>query len=145
MKRVLTLSALCLLLTPAAAAPGGTQLKIGIDNLRNTRGMLQLCLSSAATAYPDCKPGTPGRRLSVPATQAGSIVFDGLAPGTYALSVLHDENGNGRMETTLGAPREGFGFSMNPPVGFGAPAFRRVSFQVGGTVTRQSVRMRYLL
>jgi len=41
-------------------------------------------------------------------------LFPGVAPGRYAVSVFHDENSNGKMDTNfIGIPREGVGASNN--------------------------------
>jgi uncharacterized protein (DUF2141 family) len=38
--------------------------------------------------------------------------FPGVAPNTYAVSVFHDENSNGKLDTNfMGIPREGVGAS----------------------------------
>ncbi len=69
----------------------------------------------------------------------------GVAPGIYALSVIHDENNDGRLNRFMAIPREGFGFSRNPRIRMGPPRFDEVRFQVSGGVVRQAVQMRYLL
>ena len=80
----------------------------------------------------------------MPATQ-NVVKFEGLAPGDYAAAIIHDENGNAKLDTLMGIPREGFGFSRNPAIGFGPPNFDAARFAVGGHATAQQVRMRYLL
>ena len=70
---------------------------------------------------------------------------DGLASGAYAVSLFHDENGNGRLDTILGIPREGFGFSRNPPIRFGPPRFDAARFAVTSGEAAQQVRLKYLL
>ena len=42
--------------------------------------------------------------------------IENLTYGTYAISVLDDENSNLEMDMILGIPKEGFGFSKNPRV-----------------------------
>jgi uncharacterized protein (DUF2141 family) len=70
-------------------------------------------------------------------------VFEGLKPGTYAVSVLHDENANGRLETNfLGIPREGAGISNNASPEFSAPRFNDAAFQLKAD-TVQDIRMGY--
>jgi uncharacterized protein (DUF2141 family) len=125
------------------AAPGA-RLEIRIDNLRNSAGSIRACLAPAAAAFPDCSTAH-GRALSVGAGAGGVLVFENLPHGRYAIAVLHDENGNRKLDTLLGVPREGFGFSRNPAVGFGPPSFSRASFEVAGSQSAQRVRMRYLL
>lgn len=66
---------------------------------------------------------------AVPAAEAeeGKLTcrFPDLGPGRYAISVRHDVNDNGKLDTTLvGFPKEPFGFSRNAPLRtFGPPKF----------------------
>ena len=47
-----------------------------------------------------------------------------LPPGTYALGVLHDEDGNREMKTGfLGRPKEGYGASRDARGKMGPPKF----------------------
>ncbi len=84
-------------------------------------------------------------RRSVAAGQAGHIMLPSVAPGTYALSVIHDEDSNGRLNRFLAIPREGFGFSRNPRIRMGPPRFEDVRFEVNTGEVRQDVRILYLL
>jgi uncharacterized protein (DUF2141 family) len=68
-----------------------------------------------------------------------------VPPGRWALSLVHDENANGRLDTFLGIPREGFGFSRNPRIRFGAPGFDDVAFAVGAAPAAMTVEMKYML
>jgi uncharacterized protein (DUF2141 family) len=136
------------LLLPAAPAsadpPEGGAVTLNFENVRNARGMLRVCLTTNPRAFPDCSRDSHARTLSVPAT-ATSARFEGLAAGTYAVSLIHDENGNGRMDMALVMPREGFGFSRNPRIGMGPPRFDAAAFAVGTAPVSQTVRVRYML
>lgn len=79
----------------------------------------------------------------MPAPEAARITL-ATQSGDYALALVHDENGNGRMDTFLGMPREGFGFSRDAPVRFGPPRFEDARFALEGSQTLV-VTMRYLL
>ena len=83
--------------------------------------------------------------LAAPAAPEVRLVVEGLAPGSYAVSVIHDENGNRRLDKNfVGIPTEGVGFSHNPRVTFGPPAFARASFDATREAT-QTIRMKYFL
>ena len=131
-----------LLLLPAFAP--AAELEVAVERLRNARGDLHLCLTREPAHFPDCKGDPRSVSRTVPASTR-SIRITGLAPGGYALSILHDENRNRKLDTTLMIPREGFGFSRNPVVRFGAPKFRQVRIDLPAGFTRQTVRMQYLL
>ena len=136
--------ALLPLLLPIAGSPPAASLEVTIERLRNARGDLHLCLTRDPAHFPDCK-GDPRAVARTISASTRSIRFDGLAPGGYALSILHDENRNRKLDTTLMIPREGFGFSRNPVVRFGAPKFRQVRIDLPPGFSRQTVRMQYLL
>ncbi len=128
------------LLLPAAS----TELEVRLEQVRNERGSVHLCLTRNPAHFPDCGKDPAALKRSV---RAGvkAVRFTGVGPGQYALAVLHDENGNGKLDTWVGIPREGFGFSENPKILFGPPRFNQVRFGIAGGFTRQTVRMQYLL
>ena len=107
--------------------------------------MVRLCLTRRPAHFPDCNSDPAAVRRSVAAGAAAHIRVTGVAPGVYALSVIHDENGNGRLDRFLAIPREGFGFSRNPRIRMGPPRFDETRFEVGTGAVRQAVQMKYLL
>jgi uncharacterized protein (DUF2141 family) len=57
--------------------------------------------------------------------------FPELKPGQYAFRYFHDENNNGKLDKNmLGVPREGFGFSNDPPIVIGEPSFDKWLFDL---------------
>lgn len=139
------LTASLLISTFAAAQTSASTTSVTIDftNLRNQRGMVRLCLNADAAHFPDCSGDPAAHTLSIPATQTRAI-FSNIRPGTYAISLIHDENSNGRMDMRLFIPREGFGFSRNPAIGMGPPRFTSAAFSVGASPVSQPVRVRYM-
>lgn len=133
-----------LLLALVAAGIPVADVEISIERLRNRRGVLHLCLTREPAHFPDCKKDPRAVTRSVPAT-TGPIRISGLVPGGYAVAIFHDENRNRKLDVLIGIPREGFGFSRNPVVRFGAPKFRQVRIDLRPGFTRQTVRMQYLL
>lgn len=119
-------------------------LEVDVSGLRSSRGVVQACLSRNSRYFPDCSRDPAALKISVSAA-APKLRFTGVQPGRYALSVFHDANANRRLDMVLGMPKEGFGFSRNPKVRFGAPKFEQVDIELGPTVTRQTIRMQYVL
>jgi uncharacterized protein (DUF2141 family) len=65
-------------------------------------------------------------------------------PGTYAVAVYHDADGNHDFNrSALGMPTEGFGFSNDAATRFGVPSFDAVRFATKGGDTAMRIRMRY--
>lgn len=58
------------------------------------------------------------------------VIFQGLAPGRYAVNILHDENGNGKIDRGLILPKEGIGFSNIESINIrNRPTFKKASFE----------------
>ncbi|MEH2045687.1 DUF2141 domain-containing protein [Nostoc sp.] len=73
--------------------------------------------------------------------------FSGLKPGTYAVAVVDDQNGDRKLNKDFfGIPKEGFGISKNPTVSIqtGTPKFRDASFVVNKNTT-VNIIMKYSL
>lgn len=59
------------------------------------------------------------------------VVFEGIPEGVYAVSIIHDENENGELDSNFfGIPKEGFGFSNDAMGTFGPPSFEKASFNL---------------
>lgn len=104
---------------------------------------MRVCLTADPDNFPACVDDADAVTRSVPAATP-ALRFDGLPLGTYAIAVIHDENNNSRLDTLAGIPREGFGFSRNPPIRFGAPRFAAARFTVATDANQQQIRMRYI-
>lgn len=132
----------------AAGLLGGaapvSRLDVALDHLRSTKGNIRVCLTADPANFPACIDDADAVTLTVPARQ-GHFSFDALPRGTYAMAVIHDENGNGRLDTFAGIPREGYGFSRNAPVRFGPPRFAAARFTLDGENGSQRITLRYIL
>lgn len=129
-------------LTAAVAPPAS--LEVDVIGLRDTRGAIHACLTRAPSHFPDCKSDPAALTQTVTAS-ARKLTFRGVQPGRYAVAIFHDANANRRLDTFLGIPREGIGFSRNPTIRFGAPRFDKVSIELAPGFARTSVRLQYLL
>jgi uncharacterized protein (DUF2141 family) len=130
---------------PAHAAEGAS-LQVAVAHLRSAEGKVWVCLwqEGATGAFPRCDQTAPFAKLSAPAS-APTVVFNGVAPGAYAVSFFHDERGTGVPEVNLvGLPKSGIGTSNNPDIGLmNRPSFAKSRFVVPGT-TQLTVIAKYL-
>ena len=134
------------LLAAANAPSDRAQVHIEVTGLRSAEGVVLVCMTPHPQRFPECRGDTDAYALTIPARATVSLDFASVAPGRYAIAVLHDENGNGKVDRALGLmPKEGFGFSRDAPVRMGPPSFKRAAFDVSGTTVRQTLRMRYML
>jgi uncharacterized protein (DUF2141 family) len=135
--------ALSLSLLGGASLPG--TLDVSLVGLRSAKGLVQVCLTARPDKFPGCKGDPNAHRLTVAASQAATFAFHDLPAGEYAMALIHDENANNKLDTMLGIPREGFGFSMNPTITVGAPSFKASQFVVSAAGSSQRVKMKYML
>lgn len=65
------------------------------------------------------------------ANQKATFLFTNLPKGEYAVSVLHDENNNNKMDTNfLGIPKEDYGCSNNAKGFMGPPSYKDAKFNL---------------
>lgn len=130
----------------AAAAWGGVQaadLKLVIAGVQHGDGQLMVGLFDQAEGFPRRAP-VAGRLLAASQRDAEgrvSLVISGLAAGQYAVSVVHDRDGNGKLNTNLmGLPTEPYGFS-GKPASFGPPSFADASLRLGDEGASVSIEL----
>lgn len=142
---------------PALAIGGAALLTLGnteaarqevvvtVVDLRSAQGTVHACLTPEGGAFPDCAKDDRSQRRTVRANSRVTIVFTDVEPGKYAISLLHDENGNGKADKSLFVPKEGFGFSRDAKLRLGPPRFSAAAFRVESDApVHQTIRMRYL-
>ncbi|MBL4604956.1 MAG: DUF2141 domain-containing protein [Flavobacteriaceae bacterium] len=59
------------------------------------------------------------------------LEFKEIEKGTYAFSLFHDVNGNGKLDKNfLGIPKEPYAFSNNEKGSFGPPKYKKAQFSI---------------
>jgi uncharacterized protein (DUF2141 family) len=122
--------ALALTPAPVMSDDAGT-LKVEIAGLRSGKGIVRAGLFKDAKGFPSDWAGVVQLQeatLSADGTSAVAV-FKDVAPGRYAVSVIHDENSNGKLDKNfVGKPTEGYGASNNPKKRMGAPPYEEAVF-----------------
>jgi uncharacterized protein (DUF2141 family) len=146
MRRVLLAGAALALLTGADTPPEAVMLDIVLTGLRSGTGEVRVCLWHEGLAFPNCKRGHDVQKLAIAAAAPSvTISVPDLRPGSYAISVIHDENGNRLLDkSVVGMPTEGIGFSNNPRLMFGPPKYAQARFDAVAD-TQATIRMKYYL
>jgi uncharacterized protein (DUF2141 family) len=127
----LLLSASLLLSTGYHPAPANEgSITVEVTNLRNASGSVLLSLYNSATHF----PGNADQAVQISQASIHNgkavAVFEKVAFGTYAVAVLHDENGNLQMDTNfMGLPTEGYGVSNDARGVLGPPKYSDAAFQ----------------
>ncbi len=110
-------------------------LEVLIRGVNDARGQLIVTLYDAAENFLEQSLS----KQFLPATADGDVLarFEGLVPGHYALTIVHDRNRNGELDRGLfGVPRERYAFSTGYRPRFRAPRFDEVQFEVQAPLTR---------
>ncbi|BAZ48684.1 hypothetical protein NIES4103_12930 [Nostoc sp. NIES-4103] len=133
------------MMSSSANAAFNSRLTVEIKGLRNQKGTLCFSLFSNEQGFPNRSDRAIASRCVAAKEASISATFDQLAPGNYAVAVIHDANDDGKLNTGfLGIPKEGFGFSRNPKIGIGAPSFQDTAIFVAKESTIQ-IDLNYLL
>lgn len=130
----------------AAIPASAGEVVITITDLRSDKGVVRACMTTKQSIFPKCRKDPAAHRTVIPAGKAVTIRFPNVAPGDYAIALLHDENNDGEANRALGMmPKEGFGFSRDAKVRMGPPKFRDAVFKHTDGEQKLTIKMRYFL
>lgn len=117
---------LSLVLQGAVQALHAQNLTIEVRDIEKEKGHIYVAIYNSEEAF--LKKPCAGFRVEV--TDSVLVIpCRGLPSDTYAVSLFHDENGNGKLDTgTFGIPTEKFGFSNDAQGIMGPPAYGKCSF-----------------
>ncbi len=125
--------------------PADSRIQVEITGLRNDQGKVLCSLYSSSEGFPKKAEKAIARISSEISDRRAVCQFTGLRPGTYAVSVFHDENSNGKLDTNfMGIPREGVGASNNAKGHFGPPKFDAAAFRFPGGRLDLKITVTYL-
>ncbi|MEY8021044.1 DUF2141 domain-containing protein [Muriicola sp. SD30] len=105
----------------------GADIVITIENVLTDGGQVYAALHTAETFMQ-----SEGIDFDVAEGKKGTLLlnFKGVKPGTYAVMVMHDLNGNNQMDfDNNGMPQESYGMSGND-MHMGPPTFDAAKFEV---------------
>jgi uncharacterized protein (DUF2141 family) len=115
------------------------KLIVRIENIKDDQGQVAVALFNNSADFPKKRfqgKVTPAQKGEV------EVVFENLPAGEYALSILHDANQDGKMNTNfIGLPKEGYGFSNNVMGAMGPPSFEKAKFKLNDQ--KVVVQMKY--
>jgi len=118
---------------------------VEVSGFHSDKGQVMCALYSSAEAFPRKPERAVARTKSDISGHQAVCEFSGIAPGTYAVSVFHDENSNGELDRNfIGMPREGVGASNNAKGHMGPPRFDAAKFQFSGGSLDLKITITYL-
>lgn len=127
----------CLLTLPSLhthADQAKFDLSINVSGAAPNKGQVILSLFDSKESF--LKHPSVSKTSKVDAAGKISFLLSGLISGTYAASVVYDEDNNGELNTGfLGIPTELVGFSNDAKGIFGPPSFEDAAFELDHTLT----------
>jgi uncharacterized protein (DUF2141 family) len=116
-------------LAMASAAAQAYDLTVEVLGARSDQGLVLGALYASEASW--LKDPLAGERQ--PAGGKSVLVYRNLQPGTYALSLYHDENGNGKLDANVvGIPTERYGFSRDARGSMAPPSFADAALELRG-------------
>ncbi|MEE9362410.1 MAG: DUF2141 domain-containing protein [Cellulophaga sp.] len=134
--------ALVLLLNLTTEDKSGS-ITIKIENLSNYNGFLQINVYNKNEGFPN-KEKYAFKKFHFEIKDSSDNEFEiaNLPYGIYAISVYHDENSNGKLDTNFfGIPKEKTGVSNNPSSDF-MPSFSDAKFQLKASQKNLKIKLR---
>lgn len=136
---------------PLAATPNQQPLtpdnviRVEITGARNDKGQVSCALFASGGGFPGKVESAVAHAHSAISNGSAVCEFSDIAPGRYAVSVFHDENSNGKMDTNfIGMPKEGVGSSNDAKGHMGPPKFDAAAFQYSGARLELKIKLVYL-
>jgi uncharacterized protein (DUF2141 family) len=113
-------------------------LEVTVKNIKGKKGSILIGIFKEQDFLKKASYG----KIVKPEGAEVTVVFTDIPAGDYAVSVIHDENGNGTLDTNaLGIPKEGFAFGNNAMGNFGPPEFSKAKITFNGTP--QVINLKY--
>ncbi len=133
----------CVLLQSSALAADGI-LRVIVSNLQSDTGSVIIWVYDGPDKWLSDTAWRTRKIVTVAGNRAnGSLTAElQLPPGTYALSVFHDVNADGRLERNfIGLPKEPAGLSNNLRPKFGPPRWAKAQFTVTADGAEQRIAL----
>lgn len=133
MKTLLTLGCLAISAVPILSALAQEKvyaLTVTVTNIPGAKGNLLIGLYDSEATFTD-EPLAISPKIPVTSSDDVNTTIEGLKPGTYAIAVIQDLNGNGELDRNfLGMPKEPLAFSVISEIPKGKPNFAACSFKI---------------
>jgi uncharacterized protein (DUF2141 family) len=123
-------------------SPDGT-LTVQISNIQNDKGQVGCSVFSKKDGFPMKSDKADARMFVKSKGGKATCVFKDVKPGKYAVSVVHDEDKDGEIKTSMvGRPKEWWGVSNDVPAErFGPPKYEKALFNFPGAAKTIKIKL----
>ena len=127
----------------AAGEASAARIVVTISGLKSNEGGVYVGLYATPSKFLNGTQVDAMKKVAA-STAPITVVFDNLAPGTYAVGAYHDENNNDHLDTNfIGLPTEGYALSNGVRAVTSKPTFQQAAFTVGNAGAAVSLQIRY--
>ncbi|HLO82475.1 MAG TPA: DUF2141 domain-containing protein [Chitinophagaceae bacterium] len=126
-----------------AAVIGQGDIKVRVTQVNTKKGEVMLALFGSPKGFPYETSYAIQKIKGNTLNGVLELSFSHIPPGTYAIALFHDTNGDGKLNTNfMGIPKEGYGVSNNTYNTFSAPGYKESSFSHKDG-TELTIQMKY--
>lgn len=122
-----------------------TTLAVSAEGFKNMKGQAIVAVYSSKDTWLKLEKAIRLQKIKLAKTEI-NVKFEGLVPGTYAVSVIHDENENGKLDMRyfpIPRPIEGAGVSNDARKSMGPPSWEDSRFTLSSVGTAIHIKIRY--
>ena len=117
----------------------GTDVHVVVENIKSNNGTIYMAIYSTETSFLNSE--YKGAIVPIDAYTC-RYTFKDIPRGVYAISLFHDENDNGAMDTNfVGIPKEAYGCSNNARGFMGPPKWKDAKFEITDQEITQTIAL----
>jgi len=125
---------------PVERPPGEGSVEVRIEGISTSEGKIFASIYLSPDGFPDSRETVYAYQSAPAAPGAIVFTFPSVPAGPFAVSVLHDADGNEELSSDfIGIPEEDYGFSQNPESTFGPPDFGEAAVNLAAGETKSVV------
>jgi uncharacterized protein (DUF2141 family) len=115
-------------------------IELEITNFKSNEGIAMIGLYDSKAGF--MEDDFRGKKLEIKDKKI-TTTFENIPDGVYAISVFHDKNKDGKLNTNfLGIPKEDYGATNKAHSRLGAPLWEDAKFEVkNGETVKKSIRL----
>lgn len=139
--------ALCATVYPHAASAGEAApvtMQVTASGFKNAKGQAIVAIYTSKDSWLKLEKAV--KLVKAPINGNSLQVSFSLPPGVYAVSVIHDENANGKLDMQwfpIPKPSEGAGVSNDATATIGPPSYGDARFAMSERGAALAIRVRY--
>jgi uncharacterized protein (DUF2141 family) len=117
----------------------GTDVQVVVENIKSNNGAIYMAIYNTEASF--LKTEYKGAIVQID-DHTCRYTFKNIPKGVYAISLFHDENDNGTMDTNfVGIPKEAYGCSNNAKGFVGPPKWKDAKFEIKDQVITQTITL----